>query len=79
LKDILAKLQIPHILFYSGAGRSIKCQTNAADVFITLQPLPNKQVRIHLSMSKSAPVTYEVDDRVLQPKLYKILLALEKT
>jgi hypothetical protein len=79
LKSILTKLQVPHVLFYSAAGRSIKCQTVAADVFLTLEPRPDRKVKIHLSMGKATPVTYEVDERVLTPKLYKILNALEKT
>lgn len=79
LKKILTERQVPHILFYSAAGRSIKCQTEAADVFITLEPLADRKVRIHLSMAKSQPVTYDVDERVLIPKLYKIINTLEKT
>ena len=75
LLDVLVRMQVPHIIFYSGAGRTVKVQGNVMEAMITLEPLPEGMVRVHIQSKGS--LTREYKDTLLALKLNELVKTLE--
>lgn len=77
LHKILQKKQVPYTLIY-GPSRSVKVIGAKIEAVITMEPLPEQQVRLIIVPVKTpVPIEETFDERLLTQKLYKYINVLE--
>lgn len=76
LLDFLVQKQIPSVLYYSAAGRTVRVKASKASILVTLEPRPGNQVRMHLQLGTSKPLSETFPEQLLLRKLHDLFSKL---